>query len=468
MIQSFNNNQDDCLRRQSRMQKEKVFTLSDEQYNNFLGYLSGDDNESLNIAMEQFARHYKYNKFQYNDQTHIILTVAVSAINSIDNEPTDLAQNSFDLLSSAINNASNGLSFVIQTSALDVLENNINNIHSPFFDQAVISLSQLVSQTPSICKTINENFPITFFFNIIENYDTDKNPDVPFYILYILYYYAKYKCLDDEQSFQIIEFLGNILDNFYKHIKNQSHIEFTDIDIYRNCVKVLARIFENSAISHDTKFTSNLIIIFNQILQLDIRSSNVKKLVSAVLQAFIPLLKSGSALKEPGIDIVRIASLIKKSYTSIQPVALECIIWFIPSNDTSIKILFHTRMLHYLKKIIESGTYNAKKKTLVIYDLIMRNGTDEEKVALLMFWPELIFHLVSLAKEIDDDLYLQIINLLDLMLKLETNLGQDLHIHSIFSDSGGIQMIEENIIYGSDTNSEASQQFKNEHFGEGE
>lgn len=465
MFQKFRDDKED-LRCQSRMYNEKIFTLPKDQYDRYLADLNGSDTSSLIAAMDQFACHYKNNKFECNDQTHLILTIAVSAINDSENQITELAKNSFYLLSNAIKNASNGLSFIIETNALEVLQNNIFNTESPFFDQAIMSISHIVGRTPDICKTIYNNFPITFFFNLLKNYDEDNSPEVPYHALSILYYYTKYRYLDDEQYYQMIEFLNNILNGFYTQITRQDSIKLTNYEIICNCVKILTIIFEKSAIYH-TKYTSNFITIFNQILQLNIREcSCIRKLVSSVLHAFIQLLRSGSALEDPGIDIKRITSLAKKAYPIIQPVALDCINIFIPSTEKSIQMLLQTKVFYYFRKIIKSGTCNAKDKVLSIYDTIMKNGTNEEKAVLLK--SEIIAHMIFYAKEVNDDLYKQIIILLDSMLKLEATLQHDFQIHSAFLESGGVQLVEEKCMYGSDIASEISQQFINDHIQEGE
>ena len=457
MIRNIDDNHNCSLRRQSRIEKnEDIFTLSGSEYDMYLELLNSDDLQVLTKAMNMFSRHYIYNEFEYNDQTHFVLTTAVSSIVYYGNQLTDFTQNSFDLLSHAIDNTLNGLAFIIQTNALDVLKNNVANIESPFFDQAIISLAKIAWKSPQICEMIKKDFPIDFFIDIMENYDVDSNPDVPYYILWILYFYTKYKYLSNEQSFQMLDFLNNTLNNLYNRIKDKQPIKSYDYDIFRVCITILTILFEKSALFRDTELTSNFILIFNEIIQLDVNeSSSVRKLISEVLHAFIPLVKYGAAFKEPGIDIICVASLIETNYSRIQPAVLDCIYFYINSSHQSIKLLVQTRILHYLKKILKNGSFNTKKKILSIIEVIMNYGTNEDK--LLILKPNIVASIIFLANEGNDEIYLDSIRLIDSMLKLETTLDYDFQIHSTFLEAGGVQMDEEK-----------SQQFINDHFGDNE
>lgn len=457
--------QNDSCRQEIRIEKDDkddkndIFTLSEEEFNSYFNQLQTSNIDLLNKIMNFFSRHYYSNKFEYNEQTHLILTVAVANLINEENQNTYLAKNSFNLISNAIKNSISGLTFIITTGILKVLKDNIFNLDSPFYVKAIISITRIMHSSQCICGMIYKEFTIFFF---MKNSDINNmDPDIPVHIFWILFYFTKYGFLTDKESYEMIDFLNNYLDLFYQKSVNQNEIKSYEYEIYFRCIKILTLIFNKSAQFTENEVCGKSKLFFNFVLQQNANTLN-KKFVSGVLQAYIPLLKKGSALKDPSINIEIIVSLINSCYPNIQHLSLDCLDLFIRSNPISIKMLLQTDMLTNLQMIFKNASFKAKKKSLSILNLIMKHGTNEDKTFLLN--PSFVIYLVFLAKEADDISYLVTIELLNAMLMMENVLSHDYQIHSSFLETDGIQIIEEISLNGSEDVYEASQLFLKTHF----
>ncbi|OHS97046.1 hypothetical protein TRFO_36795 [Tritrichomonas foetus] len=460
-----NNFNHETIRRNSRLEKTKkdeIFTLLPPDFDRYLAQLASNDPNLVTEAIFTFSRHYLYNRFEYNDNTHQIIIAAKNFISESQIQP--LVNASFMFLSHIVQRPLNGLGFLLQLDFLDIFLTHLTNIKSPYFYLSLLSVKCVVGQSPQVCEIVYKKIELKLLVDIILNHPSNLNLDIHWLIFCILYYMIIYVELISEENIHNIVIACSFALN-----QNYSNIHAKRISI-----RIIEKLFYKSATYHETEYASSFMNMFNYLLSLNtgpVSQTNKEKqktienncqIISSVLIAYLPLLELGTATKENGIDIIKVIQLLSVVHNHIQINALDCIRYFIRAKPEKISFLIQNQLILKLHLIFERFSFNAKEKALEIVSLIMTYGNENDKSFLLN--PFYTVTVVNLAKEGKKQVFLECINILNAMFMAEESSGRDLGIRSSFLEVDGVLLIDENTGSDDEQVAEATLQFFNFHF----
>ena len=474
------------IREISRIEKKKnddeIFTLSSCEFDEQLQILlnGADINETIS-ALEMFSRHYLYNPFEINEKTQNILFFAFSIVSPENENDNELILMIYKLLSHIADTSFKMLDFAFQIMIIKIFLKGIKNVNSSYFDKSLYSIKKLAFEIPDICNIVYNEIGSNYFFEIINHYTSNNNnfnPDIPLSCYEILFSFCKHYNIIGITEQNILDILNgcqiclSIELNNFKNQKNNPMILY----ILRSKLVSLAiidKIFQISVSYQSPNYTYNIINSFNMILHLQIysKSNQINKilyykclLISTVLKTYLPLLLSGEALKENGIDIVQVIRLLSFTRYNIQSNALDCINSFIRGKPDFIPMLFDNNLLLKLNLIFKRCSYNAKQKAISIVELVLKYGTDETKNKLFSdLLKNIIDILVSIAFEADDNLYLQCLYIFTALMEMEQRNGYT-EIKDILLSNNISQLIDEKNVCNNENISDITHNFFEAYF----
>lgn len=476
------NEQSNFFRKSERFkaaQTNGVFKLDPSEYAASLVNLHSNDCEIIRKSMELFARHYNYNPFYETPETRFIINCAVAAISQVET-PIELQKVSFLFLCNVIKSSSNGFAFISDAGLLDIFVPFLSTMDNPYFDQTIIIFPRILCRDTAISGTFFSLIPIEFFIEVYNNFEFERNHDVPISIIQILFSYLVFQNetkhfspSNNAKLFSIMDFLLFCLSSTYNQPGS------FNFEITHWCILTLNLFYKLSAIFCQHQI-DNILTILGEILANSIqlqttsirqnKSQHIKhsglkrnrRLIVTVVNVLISLFESGSLLNESQNIIIPVFALISHNFPEIQHRALHCIDVFFRCYPDRIGNFIENSILLLFKNIFASTSYFVSKELINIFVLIMKNGHNNDQISILQ--NHFIENITPLMKDAENDFYLICLDLISRMLILEEKLQTNFNVHTGFIECDGLDIVSERINDIDEEIVEMSRQFLQNHF----